>query len=44
MTQDEFERKLYVVRRRAEIEIAASEFDEQGIFLHSVDVLADHHL
>src|SRR5580693_604099 len=27
MTQDEFERKLYVVRRRAETEIAASEFD-----------------
>src|SRR5579863_639137 len=32
MTQDEFERKLYVVRRRADIEIAASEFDDKGFF------------
>jgi glutamate synthase domain-containing protein 2/glutamate synthase domain-containing protein 1/glutamate synthase domain-containing protein 3 len=32
MTQDEFERKLYVVRRRADIEIAASEFDDNGFF------------
>ena len=32
MTQDDFERKLYVVRRRADIEIAASEFDDKGFF------------
>ncbi|MEO8052339.1 MAG: glutamate synthase large subunit, partial [Acidobacteriota bacterium] len=32
MTQDEFERKLYVVRRRADVEIAASEFDDKGFF------------
>ena len=32
MSQDELERKLYVVRRRAEIEIAASEFDDKGFF------------
>ena len=32
MTQDEFERKLYVVRRRAEIEVAASEFDDNEFF------------
>jgi glutamate synthase (NADPH/NADH) large chain len=32
MTQDEFERKLYVVRRRSDIEIAASDFDENGFF------------
>ncbi len=32
MTSDEFERKLYVVRRRAEIEVAASEFDEHEFF------------
>jgi glutamate synthase (NADPH/NADH) large chain len=32
MTQDDFERKLYVVRRRADIEIAASEFDDNGFF------------
>ena len=32
MTQDQFERKLYVVRRRAETEIAASEFDDNGFF------------
>jgi glutamate synthase (NADPH/NADH) large chain len=32
MTQDEFERKLYVVRRRAETEIAASDFDDKGFF------------
>jgi glutamate synthase (NADPH) large chain len=32
MSQDDFERKLYVVRRRADIEIAASEFDDNGFF------------
>ena len=32
MTQDEFERKLYVVRRRAESESAASEFDDNQFF------------
>jgi glutamate synthase (NADPH) large chain len=32
MTQDEFERKLYVVRRRSEIEVAASEFDDNEFF------------
>src|SRR5882762_3341345 len=32
MTQDQFERKLYVVRRRAETEIAASEMHEKGFF------------
>ena len=32
MSQDDFERKLYVVRRRADIEIAASEFDDKGFF------------
>ena len=32
MTHDEFERKLYVVRRRAESEIAASEFDDNQFF------------
>jgi len=31
-TQDEFERKLYVVRRRAEAEIAASDFHEKDFF------------
>ena len=32
MTQDEFERKLYVVRRRAETEIAESDMHEKGFF------------
>jgi len=32
MTQDEFERKLYVVRRRAEIEVLSSEFDDHEFF------------
>jgi len=32
MTQDQFERKLYVVRRRAEAEIAESDFHEKGFF------------
>jgi len=32
MSQDDFERKLYVVRRRADIEIAASEFDDKEFF------------
>src|SRR5450631_2996076 len=32
MLQDDFERKLYVVRRRADIEISASEFDDKGFF------------
>src|SRR5580692_2550439 len=32
MSQDDFERKLYVVRRRADTEIAASEFDDNGFF------------
>src|SRR6202140_1976748 len=32
MTQDEFERKLYVIRRRAETEIGASEFDDKEFF------------
>src|ERR1700689_5130565 len=32
MTQDQFERKLYVVRRRADIEIAASDMHEKGFF------------
>src|SRR5271156_4037902 len=32
MAQDDFERKLYVVRRRAETEIAASDFNERGFF------------
>ena len=32
MTQDELERKLYVVRRRAEAEVAASEIREKRFF------------
>ena len=32
MTQDDFERKLYVVRHRAEAEIAASDMHEKGFF------------
>src|SRR5882762_7565764 len=32
MTQDELERKLYVVRRRAELEIAASELPDKSFF------------
>jgi glutamate synthase (NADPH) large chain len=32
MTQDQFERKLYVVRRRAEAEIAESDMHEKGFF------------
>jgi glutamate synthase domain-containing protein 1 len=32
LTQDEFERRLYVVRRRAETEIADSDFHEKGFF------------
>src|ERR1700690_543483 len=32
MTQDQFERKLYVVRRRADIEISESDMHEKGFF------------
>ncbi len=32
MTQDELERKLYVVRRRAELEIAASDLPDKSFF------------
>lgn len=32
MSQDEFERKLYVVRRRAESTVAASDLHERGFF------------
>ncbi len=32
MTEDELERKLYVVRKRAEAEVAASEIDDKGFF------------
>jgi len=32
MTQDELERKLYVVRRRAELEIAASDLPDKNFF------------
>ena len=32
MTQEQFERKLYVVRRRAEAEIAESDIHEKGFF------------
>src|SRR5260370_42153043 len=32
MTQDELERKLYVVRRRAELEIAASDVPDKNFF------------
>ena len=43
-TQDELERKLYVVRRRAEAEVAATRHSREGIFLRPVAVLADHRL
>ena len=32
MSQDEFDRRLYVVRRRADKEVAASDFHEKGFF------------
>jgi len=44
MTQDEFERKLYVVRRRSDIEIAASDFDDKGFFYVPSMSIAGHHL
>ena len=39
MTQDELERRLYVIRKRAE-----NELGEQRIFLHPVDVVTDHRI
>ncbi len=44
MTEDQLERKLYVVRKRAEAEVAASDIDGQGILLRSVAFLPHHHL
>ena len=44
MAQDDFERKLYVVRKRAENEIAQFGHSRQELFLHPVAVLADHRL
>ncbi len=39
MTEDEFERKLYVVRRRVENEIAASDIPRPGFLLCAVAIL-----
>ncbi len=44
MTQDELERKLYVVRKRAESEIAASDLPDKSFLLHSLALVAHHHL
>ena len=40
MTEDQLERKLYVVRKRAEAEIAASDIAGQGFLLHSIALRA----
>ena len=44
MTEDQLERKLYVVRKRAEAEIAKTRYSRQGLLLHSVALRAHHHL
>ncbi len=44
MNQDQLERKLYVVRKRAETELAALGHAGQGLLLHSVPVVAHHRL
>ena len=44
MSSDELERKLYVVRKRAEAEIAASDLPDKQFLLHSVAIVAHHHL
>ena len=42
LDEDAFERKLYVVRKRSEKEIAESEILRQGILLHSIALGAHH--
>ena len=44
MDEDELERKLYVVRKRAESEIAESDLREKGFLLHPVALLPHHRL
>ena len=44
MTQDTFERKLYVVRKRAEAEVAAVRYARQELLLHSFVLIAHDRL
>ena len=44
MTEDQLERKLYVVRKRAEAEIAKTRHSRQGLLLHSVALRPHHRL
>ena len=44
LTEDDFERKLYVVRKRIEAEICSLHHPGQGHVLRALPVGADHYL